>query len=66
MASVLDNLKKISPGPKRFAAVDYDRLQLRVVHAERVGGRTRILKLAAVAMSIRRTRRPSAGCWRRR
>jgi len=50
MASVLDNLKKISPGPKRFAAVDFDRLQLRVVHAERVGGRTRILKLAAVAM----------------
>jgi len=50
MASVLDNLKRISSGPKRFAAVDVDGRQLRIVYAERVGTRARVLKLAAVAI----------------
>ena len=50
MASIFDGLKKISPGPRCFAAVDFDGRQLRVVHAERVGGRTRVLKLAAVSI----------------
>jgi len=50
MASILDNLKRISPPPRRFASVDFDGGQLRVVYAERAGDGTRILKLAAVAM----------------
>jgi len=50
MPSVLDSLKKMSPGPRRFAAVDFDGRQLRIVYAERVGTRARILKLAAVAI----------------
>ena len=50
MATVLDRLKRVSSGPRRFAAVDFDGGQLRVVYAERVGNRTRILKLAAVAV----------------
>ena len=50
MAAILDKLKKFSSGPRRFVAVDFDGRQLRVVHAERVGDRTRVLKLAAVAM----------------
>ncbi len=51
MASVFDSLKKkISSPPRRFAAVDFDGGQLRVVYAERASGRTRVLKLAAVAM----------------
>jgi len=50
MASLLNSLRKMSPHPRRFAAVDFDGGQLRVVYAERVGNRTRILKLAAVAV----------------
>jgi len=50
MTSVLDSIKSISPGARRFAAVDFDGRQLRVVYAERVAGATRVLKLAAVAM----------------
>jgi Tfp pilus assembly PilM family ATPase len=49
MASFRESLGKLSVGTKRFAAVDFDGRQLRVVHAERVGNRTRVLKLAAVA-----------------
>ncbi|MGB2822204.1 MAG: pilus assembly protein PilM [Phycisphaerae bacterium] len=50
MASLLESLKKLSPPPRRFAAVDFDGDQLRVVYAERAGSRTRVLKLAAVAV----------------
>jgi Tfp pilus assembly PilM family ATPase len=50
MASVLKSLKTISAGARRFAAVDFDGRQLRVVYAERVGPRARVLKLAAVAI----------------
>jgi len=50
MASVLDNLRRIFPGPRHFAAVDFDGRQLRIVYAERVAKRARILKLAAVAV----------------
>ncbi len=45
MLSILPTLRL-----RRFVAVDFDSRQLRLVQAERSGGKTRILKLASVPM----------------
>jgi Tfp pilus assembly PilM family ATPase len=52
MASLFERMRGFSSKrpPSRFCAIDFDSRQLRVVHAERVGDRTRILKLAAAEM----------------
>ena len=49
MGAWMDKLRGLGGG-RAFAAVDFDSRQLRVVLAERAGGRTRVLKLASVAM----------------
>ena len=49
--SVLSGVKKLVSGlPRRFTAVDFDSRQMRIVHAEHVGGRMRVLKLHQLAM----------------
>jgi Tfp pilus assembly PilM family ATPase len=52
LASLIDRLPKLGLGRKtgRFCALDFDREQLRIVHAEFTGERTRILKLASCAI----------------
>lgn len=49
MGALADKLR-FGNSPRTFAAVDFDSRQLRVVLAEKSAGRTRVLKLAAVAM----------------
>lgn len=49
--SVLSGMKKLVPGlSRRFTAVDFDSRQIRIVHAEHVGGRMRVLKLHQLSM----------------
>jgi Tfp pilus assembly PilM family ATPase len=52
LASLIEKLPKLGLGRKtgRFCALDFDREQLRIVHAEFTGERTRILKLASCAI----------------
>lgn len=52
LASLIDRLPKLGLRRKtgRFCALDFDREQLRIVHAEFTGERTRILKLASCAI----------------